>query len=55
MHILQFRDAVIHKVNVVADGWLAMHSADNSSIDLDGQPSAYLDLLKIELDKEFMP
>jgi len=55
MHVLKFRDAVVHKVNCITDQWLNSHAADNASFDIDSNPLDYLDMLTIELDKEFQP
>jgi len=55
MHVLKFRDAVVHKVNCITDQWLNSHANDNASFDIDSNPLDYLDMLTIELDKEFQP
>jgi lysylphosphatidylglycerol synthetase-like protein (DUF2156 family) len=55
MHVLSFRDRVIHRVNVTTDQWLNTHSNDNSSFNIDAEPGEYLEMLKIELDREFLP
>lgn len=55
MHVLQFRDRVIHKINVTCDNWLAQYSADNASFDIEAEPGVYLEQLSIELDREFTP
>ena len=55
MHVLKFRDAVVYKVNCITDQWLLSHTDDNASFDIDSNPLDYLDMLTIELDKEFQP
>ena len=55
MHVLQFRDRVIHKINRTCDNWLSQHTQDNNSFDIDAEPSLYLEKLSIELDREFQP
>lgn len=55
MHILQFRDRVIHRINITCDNWLNQHALDNARVNIDADPATYLEQLSIELDKEFQP